>query len=609
MPSFSKDFIERVRAANPIEKIIGEHVALKKTGKNLKGLCPFHNEKTPSFSVSPDKGFFHCFGCGKGGSVFNFLMEFEGISFQEAVEELAHKAGLSIEHKGGKSAGAEFVTQRRRKKDRLLSLCKLAENFFIKSLLAYEGKPAREYIASRQINDETVRAFRLGYAPDSWDAFRNVAIKSGFNDDELVLTGLAVRNSDGTGVYDRFRNRLIFPIWDLAGNVIAFGGRALGDIDPKYLNSPETPLYIKSKILYPIYHTKRAIQKKKLAVLCEGYMDALALAQNRFTYVVASCGTALTDSQAHLLKRFTEKVVVAYDGDSAGQEASLKSISVLVGQGIDVFIAQLSGGEDPDSFIKKFGAEKFADLLNNATPFFSHLLNNLTKSIDISTPQGKRQLCDKVFPLIAKFDDEILRGGYIDELASFLHTDRNRLEKAHNEFIAREARIGRNKQIRNEDDFKSPVKLDLAEETLLATILSNDEALKFASENLDVEYIEHPVAHELIKRMYNECQQGEWRGAQSFLDEINDDEARLITGILSKAPDNVEQIWRQIIEDCKKVLYNKAYSNEIERLQEQLAKEKDSEKIKSLQMQIISYQKEKLRHSRIKKINLTQNII
>jgi len=606
MPGFSKDFIERVRQANPIEKIIGEHVTLKKSGKNLKGLCPFHNEKTPSFSVSPDKGFFHCFGCGKSGTVFNFLMEHDGVSFQEAVEELANKAGLPLENTGGNVAGIQFATQRRQKKDRLLSLCKFAENFFIKCLHSNEGAKAQEYISSRNINADAVRGFRLGYAPDSWDALRNTAKKQGYSDDELVLVGLAVKNNDGTSVYDRFRNRLIFPIWDLAGNVIAFGGRALGDENPKYLNSPETPLYVKSKVLYPIFYTKRAIKEKGLAILCEGYMDALTLAQYRFTYTVASCGTALTTSQAHLLKRFTEKVIVAYDGDTAGQEATTKSISVLVEQGIDVFIAELSGGDDPDSFIKSQGTEKFRELLNNAVPFFSYLLDELAKKIDVTTPQGKRQLCYKVFPLISKFDDDILRGGYIDQLAGYVNSDKKRIEYALKEFTAKENR--KEKYKTSSDVVEKEIKIGNAEETLIAAILSYDEALKFASENLDVEYIEHPVAHELIKRMYNQYRKQEWRGAQAFIDEINDDEARIITGIMSKSLESTEEKWRRIIEDCKNVLYNKAYSSEINRLRVLLANETDDSKRRDLQMQINSYQKEKRRHERIKKIIIKKTI-
>ncbi len=599
MPGFSKDFIERVRQANPVEAIIREHVTLIKSGKNLKGLCPFHNEKTPSFSVSPDKGFFHCFGCGESGSVFNFLMKHDGVSFQEAVEELANKAGLPLENTGGNSAGNQFAARRRQTKDRLISLCKFAENFFIKSLHSNVGAKTREYINSRGINDDAVRGFRLGFAPDSWDSLRNAARKDGYSDDELVLVGLAAKNNDGTGVYDRFRNRLIFPVWDLAGNVIAFGGRAFGDDNPKYLNPPETPLYVKSKVLYPIFYTKRAIKKKGSAILCEGYMDALTLAQFRFTNVVASCGTALTTAQAHLLKRFTEKVVVAYDGDTAGQEAAIKSISVLIEQGIDVFIAALSGGDDPDSFIKSHGPEKFLELLNNAQPFFEYLLDELKKKIDITTPQGKRQLCYKVFPLIAKFDDNILRGGYIDQLADFVNTDRNRLEYALKEFTAKEARKEKYKTPREEIHDK--IKLDIAEETFIAAILSNDDALKFASENLDIEYIEHPVAHELIKRMYDECQKGEWRGPQAFIDEVSDDDARLLTGIMSKSLEGSEDKWRLIIEECKNTLYNKAYSSEIDRLRELLAND-DGSKRKDIQMQMQSYQKEKRRHERIKKI-------
>jgi len=603
MPGFSKDFIERVRNANPIETVIGERVQLKKAGKNWKGLCPFHNEKTPSFSVSSDKGFFKCFGCGKGGNVFSFLMEYEGVSFPEAVEELANKAGLPVENLGGGTAGVQFAAQRRQKKDRLFSLCKFAEIFFIKSLHSNSGVKAKEYIKSRGITEDVERAFRLGYAPDSWDSLCNAALKKGYSNDELVLVGLAVKNNEGTSVYDRFRNRLIFPVWDLSGNVIAFGGRALGDDTPKYLNSPATPLYVKSKVLYPIFHTKRAIQKKGTAVLCEGYMDAITLSQFRFTYVVASCGTALTSEQARLLKRFTEKVVVAYDGDSAGQDATIKSISVLVEQGIDVFIAGLSGGEDPDSFLKTQGRDKFNELLDNKIPFFTYLLNELKKNYDSDTPQGKRQLCEKVFPLLSKFDDTMVRGGYIDELAAFIHADRDRIERALNEFAAKESRKEKYKNSRREGK-NDIIKLDIAEETLIAAILSNNEAVKYASENLDVQNIDNRVAHRLIQRIYNECQEGEWRGLAAFLDETDDDEAKLITGIISRAPEGTEDKWRLIIEDCKNTLYNKSYSSEINKLRELLLNESDEAKRRDLQTQIHSLQKEKRRHSRIKKHNI-----
>ncbi len=271
-----------------------------------------------------------------------------------------------------------------------------------------------------------------------------------------------------------------------------------------------------------------------------------------------------------------------------------------------MFIASLSGGDDPDSYIKSHGPEKFRELLNNAIPFFSYLLNELKSKIDITTPQGKRQLCYKVFPLIAKFDDDILRGGYVDQLADFVSTDRNRLEFALKEFIAKESR--KEKYKKSSDEIHNKIKLGNAEVTLIATILSNDDALKFASENLDIEYIDHPVAHELIKRMYNESRNGEWRGPQAFIDEISDDDARLITGIMSESLEGTEDKWRRIIEDCKNVLYNKAYSAEINNLRELLVREMDDSKRRDLQLQINSYQKEKRRHGRIKKITIKHTI-
>jgi len=605
MPRFTPQFIDRVRQANPVESVIGERVRLRKSGKNLKGLCPFHNEKTPSFTVSPDKGFFHCFGCGKGGNVFTFVMEYEGVSFPEAVESLAHRAGLPLEVAEGGAGGVEFAAQRRRRKDRLLELCKFAQRFFERQLYSTDaGRAVQEYMRERKINDEAARAFRLGYAPDGWDALRDAARKDGYTDDELVLVGLAVRSEDGKSVYDRFRGRLIFPVWDLAGNVIAFGGRVVGEGEPKYLNSPETPVYVKSKVLYPVHLTKRAIQQKGVAVLCEGYMDALALAQYRFTYVVASCGTALTAEQAHLLKRFTSKVIVAYDGDTAGQDATLKGASVLLEQGIDVFVAALSGGEDPDSFLKKRGVDEFRELLDSATPFFPYLLGRLKEKIDTRTPHGRRELCERVFPMLARFESEIIRGGYIDELAKFIDEDRERVAREFSEFVSR----SRRRPERRASVSAAPAvsKLSPAEETFLAIILRSEQAVKYASENLELDYIEHPVAHELVGRMYDECRRDTWRGLEGFLDELTDEQAGLVTEILCRVPDSGEN-WKEVLEDCKNALYNRSYDSEIQRLRDELNSAPDDRKLEIVE-RIRSYQTEKRRHGRVKTMNIKSTV-
>ncbi len=601
MAKFSQQFIDRVRQANPIGDVIGEHVQLKKKGKNLMACCPFHNEKTPSFSVSADKGFYKCFGCGKGGNVFSFLMEHDGLSFPEAVESLANRAGIPLEIVGGNAQGIEFAANRRRKKNNLLELCKFAGNFFEKSLYSGdEGKVAREYLKQREITEHAARAFRLGYAPDRWEALRHAANREGYGDEDLVAAGLAIKNDETGSYYDRFRGRLIFPIWDLSGNVIAFGGRLIGEGEPKYLNSPETSFYIKSKVLYPIHLTKRAIQQKGMAILCEGYMDALTLSQFRFTYTVASCGTSLTVGQTHLLKRFAKKVVVAYDGDSAGQEASLKSISVLLEQGIDVYIAGLENGEDPDSFLKKHGREKFSELIKDAVPFFPYLLNNLKKSIDTRTPHGQQQLCEKVFPLLLKFDSEIVRGGYLDELADSLDISRERIATEFFTYVDKKRRV--NYEAKRQEKIEPEIpELSVSERELLAIILTNSEALKHALTHLDIEYIEHPTAHELAQMLYTAGANETWKGLELFLNEVTDEQAQLITDILSKCPE-YDKNWRQPLTDCIDSLHNEVYSREIKNLQAELKTVSNfEEKLKILE-RIKSYQK--LKKEKVKQLNI-----
>jgi len=563
--------------------------------------CPFHNEKTPSFSVSADKGFFKCFGCGKGGNVFTFLMEHDGLSFPEAVEALANRAGIPLEVVGGSAKGIEVAANRRRKKNNLLELCKFAGNFFEKNLYSgNEGKAAREYLKQREISDQAARAFRLGYSPDRWEALRHAANREGYSDEDLVAAGLLIKNEESGSYYDRFRGRLIFPIWDLSGNVIAFGGRVIGEGEPKYLNSPETSFYNKSKVLYPIHLTKRAIQQKGMAILCEGYMDVLTLSQFRFTYTVASCGTSLTEGQTHLLKRFAKKVVVAFDGDAAGQEASLKSISVLLEQGIDVYIAELANGEDPDSYLKKHGREKFGELLSNAVPFFPYLLSNLKSSIDTRTPHGQQQLCEKVFPLLLKFDSEIVRGGYLDQLADSLDISRERILKEFIIFSEQKRKIiyeqKRDEKIKSDTD-----ELSVSERELLAIILTNHEALKHALTHLDIEYIEHPEAHALVRLLYEACANETWKGLEPFLNDVTEEQAQLITGILSNCPD-YEKSWRKPLSDCIDSLHNEVYTRVIKNLKAELKTVEDfDERIKILE-RIKSYQK--LKKDRVKQLNI-----
>jgi len=566
MARFTAQFLERVRLANPVEAVIGEHVQLRKSGKTMKGLCPFHNEKTPSFHVTPDKGFFHCFGCDKGGNVFQFVMEFDGVSFAEAVDLLAQRAGIPLETEGAADA-IELATQRRESKQRLCAVCQAAQQFFETQLhTGDEGRAALDYLQKRGVNEAALRALRLGYAPDTWDALLKAVRAQGFHDHELLTAGLVVRSDDGTSLYDRFRARIMFPIWDLQGNVIAFGGRSIGPGEPKYLNSPETPIYTKSKILYPINLTKRAIQQKGLAILCEGYMDALMLAQHRFTYVVASCGTALTDEQAHLLKRFAGKVVVAYDGDAAGQEATQRSISVLVEQGMDVFIASLQGGEDPDSFLRAHGADALRALLDAAQPFFPFLLQRLAARIDVRTPHGQRALCDEVFPLLARFGSDMIRDGYLDELARFLGVQRERLAREFGEYRRGVVPRERARPAVAPARAAKPTPVELQ---LLALILREPLALAHARTQLDAQFIQHPEARTLIEAAYELQGQEQWRGVEAFLSSCSDEQAVLVTEALSRVPD-AGDLWRDALDDCIKILHNTMYEKNIADLMKQL---------------------------------------
>jgi len=501
--------------------------------------------------------------------------------------------------------GIEFAANRRRKKNSLLELCKFAGNFFEKCLYSGdEGKVARDYardyLKQREISDDAARAFRIGFAPDRWEALRHAAIRANYTDEDLIAAGLAIKNDETGSVYDRFRGRLIFPIWDLSGNVIAFGGRIMGEGEPKYLNSPETSFYIKSKVLYPIHLTKRAIKQKGMAILCEGYMDALTLSQFRFTYTVASCGTSLTVGQTHLLKRFAKKVVVAYDGDSAGQEASLKSISILLEEGIDVYIAGLKDGEDPDSFLKKYGREKFAELIENAMPFFPYLLKRFKSKIDTKTPLGQQQLCDKVFPLLLKFNSEIVRGGYLDELSDSLGISRERVSTEFSIFLGSKGK--KYTETKRQKVFVNEVPdLTVSERELLAIILTNKEALKHALTHLDIEYIEHPIAHELAQMLYAASTNETWKGADLFMSEVTDEQAQLITDILGNCPD-YEKNWRIPLSDCIDKLHNEVYSREIKNLQAEIKTAGSFDERIQILERIKSYQK--LKKETVKQINI-----
>lgn len=390
----TKEFVATVRAAGDIARLVGDYVALKPAGSRLKGLCPFHQEKTPSFSVDPERGLFYCFGCQAGGDVFKFVMLYEQLEFPAAVEFLAKRWGVPLP-----TADAPGDRIRRR----IEEANRAADAWFRARLADPEGgRAARDYLSRRGIRPETAEALGLGFAPDAWDALLGHLGQKGFRPEEIERAGLALRRKSGDGHYDRFRSRLVFPIRDLQGIAVAFGGRALGDGEPKYLNSPETPAYVKGEHLFGLDRARDAIRREGLAILVEGYLDLAAVRQAGFDHVVASLGTAFTSAQAKLLGRFARRVVVAYDGDDAGVAAAGRAADALLEEGIEVRIARLPEGSDPDDLVRSEGAEAFGARVLEAPGWFEFLIAREKGARDLSRPEEKVAAINALLPRLAR---------------------------------------------------------------------------------------------------------------------------------------------------------------------------------------------------------------
>jgi DNA primase len=416
MSLFPQQFIDDLRMQASILQVVQEYVPLKRAGTAYKGLCPFHSEKTPSFQVHPEKGFFHCFGCGVGGDVFKFLELHEKVSFPEAVKTLAQKFGVALpELAEGDGDDARRDSALR---ETLLKAHEVAAEYFKEQLAAPAGARARQQLKERDVTAATIEELGLGYAPQSRDGLKTRLLKAGFAQGLLMQSGLIVQREGGE-VADRFRHRLIVPICRESGSVIGFGGRQM-DPDqggPKYLNSPETPIYSKSRTLYGLSLTKAQIRKAGFAVLVEGYFDFAQLFQTKAAPVVASCGTALTTQQAHLLRRFTSNIVLSFDPDAAGQGAATRSCEMLVAEGFDVNVVVLDKGEDPDTFIRRKGADQYRLRLRSSRPYLEYLLDQASSGLDFGHDDSRRQFLGKMLTVAARIPDAAARDQFADRIA------------------------------------------------------------------------------------------------------------------------------------------------------------------------------------------------
>ena len=419
---YSEDLIEEVRMKNDIVDVISGYVKLQKKGSSYFGLCPFHNEKSPSFSVSRQKQMYYCFGCGAGGNVFTFLMEYENYTFTEAVEYLAERSGVELP----KAEYSREAKERAGLKASLLEINKAAAQYFYVQLKSEQGKAGYTYLRERRLSDETIRAFGLGYSNKYSDDLYRYLRSKGYQEEMIRQAGL-ISIDEKHGVYDKFWNRVMFPIMDVNSRVIGFGGRVMGDAKPKYLNSPETPIFDKSRNLYGLNRARSS--RKPYFLLCEGYMDVIAMHQAGFTNAVASLGTALTAGHASLIRRYVQEVYLTYDSDEAGTKAALRAVPILREAGISAKVIRMDPYKDPDEFIKNLGAEEFEQRIEGAKNGFMFTLEILEREYHMDSPEGKTAFFQEAARRLIGFQDELERNNYIEAVAKAYRISEESLKK------------------------------------------------------------------------------------------------------------------------------------------------------------------------------------
>ena len=548
--AFPPSFIDELVARNPIEDVVGQYVSLRRAGANMFGLCPFHGEKTASFSVAPDKGIYYCFGCHKGGGVINFQMEVEGLSYPDAVRALAKRAGMTVPED-------EQYQSRYRQQERLWALHKEAARFFHSQLYAPIGKEALEYALGRGMSKSILTTFGVGYAPDGWDNMVRAMKAKGYTEQELIESGLVTQSKDKTKIFDRFRDRLMFPIIDVRGNVIGFGGRIIKN-DPnaaKYLNSPETIIFNKRKNLFGLNLAKKS--KQGFLILVEGNIDVVALHQYGFDNAIASLGTSLTEEQAALMTRYADQIVLIYDGDKAGQNATQRAIPILEKAGLHVKVLQIQDAKDPDEFLKKFGADRFKLLLEGSSNRVEYQLNAIALKYDLRQDEQKVKFLQESADLIATLGSAVQRevyGGRVAEKAK-ISPEAMKLEisRAWKRRTAKEKKQqekidlspARNLQPKSRTIRYDNMKSAMAEEGVIAIALL-EPALLDKTGNLS----ESQFSSALLGRVFTQLKQRHDQGLEvslAVLEDLNQEEMSHMVGIVQRQQGPINE---QAFADC-----------------------------------------------------------
>ena len=531
---YAEDVIEEVRSRNDIVGVISEYVKLQRKGSSYFGLCPFHNEKSPSFSVSPDKQMYYCFGCGAGGNVFTFIQEYENYSFPEAMKFLAERAGITLPEK-------EYSQEERRAQDlrtRILNVNKMAAKYYYYQLRTENGRQAMEYLKNRRLSDETIRSFGLGYSNKYSNDLYLYLKKQGVSDELLRESGL-MNVDERNGMYDKFWNRVIFPIMDVNNRVIGFGGRVMGDGKPKYLNSPETAVFDKSRNLYGLNVARTA--RKKSMLVCEGYMDVISMHQAGFKNSVASLGTALTTQHASLLKRYTDEVILTYDSDGAGIKAALRAIPMLKAAGISTRVLHMNPYKDPDEFIKTLGPEAFQERMDQAENSFLFEISILERDFDMHDPEGKTGFYQAAARKLMEFDQELERENYIQAVAERYQISFDSLRKMVNREAMRGAvpRREREEVVRPQKKREKEDGKKTSQRLLLTWLIEQKGLYEKISAYITPEDFTDPLYREVAEKLFEQLKTGEVNPAR-ILSAYEDAEQQREVAALFNATVRVE---------------------------------------------------------------------
>lgn len=522
---FSEELISEIIEKNDIVDIISQYMNLKKRGRNYIGLCPFHSEKTPSFSVSQDKQLYYCFGCGEGGNVSTFIQKIEKMTYPESLRFLAEKAGIRIREDINKEE-----LEKAKKRQMLLRINKEAARFFYKNLSS--NPAAMKYLHNRGLSIETIKKFGLGFSLDNWDSFKNYIVTKGLKPELAFSAGLLVKKSNNEDYYDRFRNRVMFPIIDLKGNVIAFGGRVMDDSKPKYLNSPETPIYNKGCNIYGLNIVK-GISDLKNIIVVEGYIDAISLHQYGINNAVASLGTAFTEHQARLLKRFANEIVIAYDSDAAGQAATLKGLSILEKQGCSVKVLRLPSGKDPDEYIRKEGSESFKKLVNNSMTLMDYKIYNLKKAVNTKNIEDRVRFIKQLANIMQTIESPAEVDAYIKKYSKemqiseeAIYDELNRIKKKHTNGNNRHNIVDRTTITNNSETNKAVDGQLIAEKKLINICIHDSIKAKNILERISLDYFIYPV-HQRIAEIINlKIKEGKLISAGEIIIHLENEEER-----------------------------------------------------------------------------------